>query len=241
MTYEELKPLESIPADNTGTPNQRSGILVWDVGFHTKNEVHCHRNAGELFYFFHGRCRVIAGPEDRVVGPDTILWMHPEAPHTFEVVGDEPVGLFLIVSCNQLPTHTWPSDFFPGAEQIGMEVFGAEPGSAFVFEPFMRTELIRLETGGKYQVEADPTSETVTFVIRGEPHVTVGELAGTYPTYGQLFVPTGRVHSFENRSGEQVDLLVSRVNDDAGRPCIDTPFERGDLWARYELPIPPRK
>ena len=240
MTYEELRRLETIPADNTGTPNQRSGILVWDVGFHTKREIHCHRNAGELFYFFHGRCRVVAGPDDRVVEPHTILWMHPEASHTFEVVGDEPVALFLIVTCNQLPSHTWPPDFIEGAERIGMEVLSAEPGSEYVFEPFMRTELIRLKTGEEYEVDASPASETVSFVVRGEPHVTVGPLSGTCPTYGQLFVPADRAHSFENRSdGEEVDLLVSRVNDDAGRPCIDTPFERGDFSARYEPPIPP--
>ncbi len=239
MTYEELKRLETITADNTGTPNQRSGILVWDVGFHTLNEVHCHRNAGELFYFFHGRCRVIAGPDDRVVEPDTILWMHPEGPHAFEVVGDEPVALFLIVTCNQLPTHTWPPDFIPGAEQIGMEVLSAEPGSEYVFEPFLRTEVVRLTAGEKYEVEANPASETVSFVVRGAPHVTVGHLSGTFPTYGQLFVPPGRAHSFENRvDGEDVELLVSRVSDDPGRPCVDTPFDRGDLAARYELPMP---
>ncbi len=241
MTYEELRSIERIPADNTPTPNQRSGILVWDVGFHTLNEIHCHRNAGELFYFFHGRCRVVAGPEDRVVGPDTVIWMHPEAPHMFEVVGDEPVALFLIVTCNQFPTHTWPPDFIPGAGQIGMEVLAAEPGSMYIFEPFLRTEVVRLRGGEKQDVTADPASETVTFVIRGVPHVTAGPLSGTCPAYGELCVPPGRALTFENRDDTRdVDLLISRVNDDPGRPCIDTPFERGDLAARYQLPMPRR-
>ena len=239
MTYEELKSIETIPADNTPTPNQRSGILVWDVGFNALDEVHCHRNAGELFYFFHGRCRVVAGRDDRIVEPHTILWAHPEGPHAFEVVGNEPVALFLIVSCNQVPSHTWPPDFIPGAERIGMEVLSAEPGSSYVFQPFLSTEVVRLGAGQRYDVEADPASETVSFVIRGEPYVTLGALSGTFSTYGELFAPPGLAHSFENRNVEgTVDLLISRIADDPGRPSIDTPFDRGDLAARYELPMP---
>ena len=233
-TFRELKQL---PTARTPTPNQRAGILVWDVGFKTSGP-HSHRNAGELFYFFHGRCRMIAGPVDRVIGPHTIVWLHPEAPHQFEVVGGEPVAMFLIVSCNQLPSHIPPEDFIPGAEKIGMDVLSAKPGSKYSFEPFLRTEVVRIDPGGVYRVEAEQGHETVTFVIRGEPYVTVGPLSGTYPTYGELFVPPGRAQKFENRTHSPVDLLVSRVRDDPGRPCIDTPFERGEIAKRFKPPMP---
>jgi quercetin dioxygenase-like cupin family protein len=181
---------------------------------------------------------MIAGPMDRIIPPHTVVWLHPEAPHAFEVIGDEPVAMFLIVSCNQVPSHTPPKDFIPGAEKIGMDVLSAKPGSKYVFEPFLRTEIVRLDPGQQYKVDSDPSHETITFVIRGQPHVTVGPLSGTYPAFGELFVPPGRTHTFENLTHDPVDLLVSRVNDDPGRPCIDTPFARGKISKRYKLPVP---
>src|SRR3990172_8905812 len=223
-----LKELQQLPPARTPTPNQRAGILVWDAGFKTGGP-HAHRNAGELFYFFHGRCRMIAGPVDRVIEAGTIVWLHPEAPHDFEVVGTEPVAMFLIVSCNQVPSHTPPKEFIPGAEKIGRDVLSGKPCSRYTFDPFLRTEVVRIEPGGVYEVAEDAGHETVTFVIRGQPYVTVGPLSGTYSTYGELFVPAGRTHKFENRAHDPVDLLVSRVNNDPSRPCIDTPFERGEI------------
>lgn len=225
LTYQQL---QALPTERTPTPNQRSGILVWDVGLKT-GRPHAHRNAIEIFYFFQGDCRMLVGPDDRVVRAGEFVVVPPEAPHAFEVVGDVPVGLFLIVTPNLLPSHTPPEDFIPGAEKIGMQVSVAKPGMKAKFPPFLRSEVVAVPPGESHAVQPDPAAETVTFVMRGEPYVTVGPLSGQYPTYGELFVPAGQAHRFENRGHEPVELLISRVTNDPKRTAIDTPFEQGAL------------
>jgi len=229
LPYTELRKL---PKERTPTPNQRAGILAWDVGFGPTSP-HAHRNAIEIFYFFQGRCRMIVGPDDRVIRSGEFVVVPPEAPHAFEVVGDTPVGLFLIVTPNLIPSHTPPEDFAPGAEKIGMQVQAAKPGMKAKFPPFLASEVVAVPPGGAHALKADPAAETVVFVMRGQPDATVGPLSGQMPTYGELFVPPGQAHRWENRSHDPVELLISRVTNDSKRTCLDTPFERGALVAEY--------
>src|SRR5205823_5877724 len=129
LTYREL---QMLPETRTPTPNQRAGILVWDRGF-TTGTAHSHRHAIEMFYFFQGDCRMKVGPEERVVRQGQIALIPPEAPHLMSVEGDVPLGMFLIVTPNLVPSHTPPAQFAPGAEAIRMEVHEGRAGSAVTY------------------------------------------------------------------------------------------------------------
>lgn len=226
LTFREL---QQLPTARTPTPNQRAGILVWDVGFKTTGSPHSHRDAVEIFYFFQGDCRMIVGPDNQVVHSGQFAVIPPEAPHEFVVEGNVPVAMFLIVTPNLVPSHTQPADFAPGAEKIGMKVWDAPPGFRYAFPPFLTCEVRKLEPGQHHDLPEDPGHETVTFVMKGTPYVTAGPMSGTYPTFGELFIPPGQAHRFENRGHDPIELLISKVTDDPGRTCIDTPYRKSAL------------
>jgi quercetin dioxygenase-like cupin family protein len=218
LTFREL---QTLPTARTPTPNQRAGILVWDRGF-TTGRPHSHHGAIEFFYFFQGDCRMKVGPEEKVVRQGQIAWVPPEAPHLMSVEGDTPLGMFLIVTPNLVPSHTPPEDFAPGADHLTMKVYDAQPGLRIEQPPFVRTEVVELRPGATHRVAPPPGGEAIAFVMGGRPHVTVGPLAGDLPTYGEFFAPPGVPHEFRNLTHDPVRLLLNVVFDDPRRPTIDT-------------------
>jgi mannose-6-phosphate isomerase-like protein (cupin superfamily) len=68
--------------------------------------MHRHDSAIESFYVLEGRVRFVVGDEDVVQGPGGFTLVPRSAPHSFEVLGDEPARVLDIIT----PAALW--EFF---------------------------------------------------------------------------------------------------------------------------------
>jgi len=83
----------------------RGGVLNFRPGFVA--DKHFHQDADELFWFFQGHCRV-GTPEGVVVAPaGTIIYTAPGEWHIIENAGPEPLLMFVAVTPNIVPSHTF--------------------------------------------------------------------------------------------------------------------------------------
>lgn len=83
----------------------RGGVLNFAPGFVA--DKHFHQDADELFWFFAGQCRV-ATPTGVVLAPaGTIIYTEPGEWHIIENPGPEPLLMFLTVTPNIVPSHTF--------------------------------------------------------------------------------------------------------------------------------------
>lgn len=83
----------------------RGGVLNFPPGFAA--DKHFHQNADELFWFFQGQCRV-GTPDDVVVAPaGTIIYTAPGEWHIIENTSTEPLLMFVTVTPNIVPSHTF--------------------------------------------------------------------------------------------------------------------------------------
>lgn len=87
------------------TDHVRGGVLTFRPGFAA--DKHFHQDADELFWFFQGQCRVET-PDGVVLAPaGTIVYTAPEEWHIIENAGPEPLLMFVTVTPNIVPSHTF--------------------------------------------------------------------------------------------------------------------------------------
>ncbi|MCL5995857.1 MAG: cupin domain-containing protein [Chloroflexi bacterium] len=83
----------------------RGGVLTFAP--HYVAERHFHQDADEVFWFFSGTCRVGA-PAGQVVAPAGTIVVNPAGEwHIIENIGTEPLLMFLTVTPNIVPSHTF--------------------------------------------------------------------------------------------------------------------------------------
>lgn len=83
----------------------RGGVLHFRPGFAA--DKHFHQDADELFWFFQGECRVET-PEGVVTAPaGTIIYTAPGEWHIIENASAEPLLMFVTVTPNIVPSHTF--------------------------------------------------------------------------------------------------------------------------------------
>ena len=83
----------------------RGGVLNFRPGFVA--DKHFHQDADELFWFFQGQCRVET-PDGVVLAPaGTIIYTAPGEWHIIENPGPEPLLMFVTVTPNIVPSHTF--------------------------------------------------------------------------------------------------------------------------------------
>ncbi len=83
----------------------RGGVLTFAPGFAA--DKHFHQDADEIFWFFQGTCRVTVPEGAFTVPAGTIVYTAPYEWHIIENVGDEPLLMFLTVTPNIVPSHTF--------------------------------------------------------------------------------------------------------------------------------------
>jgi quercetin dioxygenase-like cupin family protein len=70
-------------------------------------ERHFHQDADEIFWFFQGNCRVTTPAGATPAPAGTIVVIPAGEWHIIENTGDEPLLMFLIVTPNIVPSHTF--------------------------------------------------------------------------------------------------------------------------------------
>lgn len=83
----------------------RGGVLTFAPGFTA--DKHFHQDADEIFWFFQGTCRVTVPDGSFTVPAGNIIYTAPYEWHIIENVGDEPLLMFLTVTPNIVPSHTF--------------------------------------------------------------------------------------------------------------------------------------
>ena len=83
----------------------RGGVLTFAPGFVA--DKHFHQDADEIFWFFQGTCRVTVPDGAFTVPAGNIIYTAPYEWHIIENVGDEPLLMFLTVTPNIVPSHTF--------------------------------------------------------------------------------------------------------------------------------------
>jgi len=95
------------PANHTGTANRRLigpetvGARQLEVVLGTLQKggaalPHAHPSIEQVCYMLEGRARATVGGESREIGPGECCFFPADAPHSFEVVSDEPVKVLVI-------------------------------------------------------------------------------------------------------------------------------------------------
>lgn len=83
----------------------RGGVLNFAPGFIA--DKHFHQDADEIFWFFAGECRVET-PDGLVLAPaGTIVYTEPGEWHIIENPANQPLLMFLTVTPNLVPSHTF--------------------------------------------------------------------------------------------------------------------------------------
>jgi len=83
----------------------RGGVL--NFAPHFAADKHFHQDADEIFWFFQGTCRV-GTPAGEVLCPaGSIIYTEPGEWHIIENASDEPLLMFLTVTPNIVPSHTF--------------------------------------------------------------------------------------------------------------------------------------
>ena len=83
----------------------RGGVLNFRPGFAA--DKHFHQDADELFWFFQGRCRVETPDGVVVAAAGTIIYTTPGEWHIIENAEPEPLLMFVTVTPNIVPSHTF--------------------------------------------------------------------------------------------------------------------------------------
>lgn len=87
------------------TDYMRAAVLNFAAGYAA--DKHFHQDADEIFWFFSGSCRVVT-PEGEIIGSaGTIVYTAPGEWHIIENAGQEPLLMFLTVTPNIVPSHTF--------------------------------------------------------------------------------------------------------------------------------------
>jgi mannose-6-phosphate isomerase-like protein (cupin superfamily) len=87
------------------TDHIRGGVLNFRPGYAA--DKHFHQDADELFWFFQGQCRVVT-PDGEVLAPaGTVVYTAPGEWHIIENPGPEPLLMFVTVTPNLVPSHTF--------------------------------------------------------------------------------------------------------------------------------------
>lgn len=87
------------------TDYMRGGVLNFPSGFAA--EKHFHQDADELFWFFQGQCRVETPAGVALAPAGTIVYTAPGEWHIIENAGPDPLLMFLTVTPNIVPSHTF--------------------------------------------------------------------------------------------------------------------------------------
>ena len=83
----------------------RGGVL--NFAPHFAADKHFHQDADEIFWFFQGTCRVGTPAGDVLCPAGSIIYTAPGEWHIIENAGDEPLLMFLTVTPNIVPSHTF--------------------------------------------------------------------------------------------------------------------------------------
>ena len=91
------------------TPQIRARFLKWEPGH--KSEAHSHDLGQEVFIVLSGRARFVIDGETEDLGPGQMCVALVDQLHGIEVLGDEPMYMYLSVTPHIQPTHTrWTED-----------------------------------------------------------------------------------------------------------------------------------
>jgi mannose-6-phosphate isomerase-like protein (cupin superfamily) len=217
----------SIPS----TPNQRSGIIIWEPG-HAMDEPHCHTGAIEPFYYFWGECLLEAGPEENQIRAGQLAWVPEEGWHRMTVVSDEPLALFLIVTPNLRPSHTFGDDMKPETANIKTPIIDCTPDAKFPDSAHCKSRVVELRKGEGIESPGRSDAEMIYFVMRGRGRTRVGHLSGTCQDFDRLFVSPGEPYAIEATDDEGLLLLENGVLNDTQRLSIEAPPTRGAVPGR---------
>jgi quercetin dioxygenase-like cupin family protein len=95
----------------------RGSVLTFAPGFAA--DKHFHEGADEIFWFFSGTCRVIAPNDDVTLPEGSIVYTPAGEWHIIANAGDTPLMMFLTVTPNIVPSHTFfASDGAPYARSM---------------------------------------------------------------------------------------------------------------------------
>ncbi|CAN5635755.1 hypothetical protein BH10CHL1_BH10CHL1_19030 [soil metagenome] len=83
----------------------RGGVL--NFAPHFVADKHFHQDADEIFWFFQGVCRVTTADGPTLCPAGTIVYTAPQEWHIIENASDEPLLMFLTVTPNIVPSHTF--------------------------------------------------------------------------------------------------------------------------------------
>jgi len=83
----------------------RGGVLNFGPRFAA--DKHFHQDADELFWFLSGTCRVGSADGEVVVASGNIIYIPPGEWHIIANAGDEPLLMFVTVTPNIVPSHTF--------------------------------------------------------------------------------------------------------------------------------------
>lgn len=83
----------------------RGGVLNFRPSFAA--DKHFHQDADELFWFFQGRCRVETPDGVVVAAAGTIIYTTPGEWHIIENADSEPLLMFVTITPNIVPSHTF--------------------------------------------------------------------------------------------------------------------------------------
>lgn len=83
----------------------RGGVLTFVP--HFAADKHFHQDADEIFWFFEGTCRVTTPDGVALVPAGEIVYTAPGEWHIIENASDTPLRMFLTVTPNIVPSHTF--------------------------------------------------------------------------------------------------------------------------------------
>lgn len=87
------------------TDHVRGGVLTFAPTFAA--DKHFHQDADEIFWFFEGTCRVTTPDGAELIPAGEIVYTEPGEWHIIENAGDTPLLMFLTVTPNIVPSHTF--------------------------------------------------------------------------------------------------------------------------------------
>lgn len=94
------------PEDGVGDFSMVRGTLRPGGGA----DPHYHEQSDQLIFVIAGRCRVRAGATDMVLGGNDTAFLPRLVPHVVDVLGDEPLELFITYLPALRPGDTHPAD-----------------------------------------------------------------------------------------------------------------------------------
>jgi mannose-6-phosphate isomerase-like protein (cupin superfamily) len=101
----QIMTLGAQPHETVWNDYIRADYATWEVG--QDCPVHFHEDAVEIFIFLDGECEMTVGDEVEVVRAGQAVYVGPGEPHKLKAIGDRPLKMFLFVSPNHHPTHSF--------------------------------------------------------------------------------------------------------------------------------------